>query len=107
MKNKLSHIIFSYLLIGVMVLPPLLQLEHIFDNDHGIVYRLEGKNIQNHTNTYCGDLHKIMHFVYIQSSQTIRLNPPTPYFSIDESLTDNYYRTFVRFLSLRAPPYLA
>ena len=90
-----------------MVLPPLLQLEHIFDNDHGIVYKLEGKNIQNTSNNYCGDLHKIMHFVYVQSSQIILLNPPTQYFSIDESPTDNYYRTLVRFQSLRAPPYLA
>ena len=63
MKKKNSHIIISYILLVLIQLPGLWQLEHVFDNDHGIVYQNEKTDFQNPIDNSCMVLHT--HWSYV------------------------------------------
>jgi hypothetical protein len=103
-KNQRHHII-AYFLIAIMTIPSLWQLEHVFDNDHGIVYyQLSGK-IHKVSDSNCGSLHKSLQFVYWDKIPVITTFSPQNYSGIIvQKDIDYHYNGLVSYL-LRAPPF--
>ncbi len=54
----------SLLLSLLFVTPYLAQLEHVFFNNHGIVYKAERKNISTASNLSCAVFHKKIYFSF-------------------------------------------
>ena len=104
MKSKLTHIIIAYFLIGSLVIPPLLQLEHIFDNSHGIVYLQDKANLQDISSNYCGDLHKVFSFHYVVNAFAFDFSIPHQDNVLYTNWFDFYRLKKLTFFSLRAPP---
>ena len=57
-----KHIILSRVLLALFILPSLWQLEHVFDNNHGVVYGQTHQQIHKTSDTSCALLHKQLKF---------------------------------------------
>jgi len=104
MKGNLRHIIISYFLMFLIQAPALLQLEHIFDNDHGIVYRQDTAEIHNVSTTHCGSLHKNLNYIYWVEHPVFHFEQAFLYFNIDQLVPDRIYLFNIKYYQLRAPP---
>ncbi len=106
MNSKSKHITSAYLLMLLFLLPQLWQLEHVFDNDHGIVYHSDHAQIQTISNQFCGQLHKTLKFHSLKPPVVDNLDQPqTNSLGIKFSAPRLYLYTLVSF-HLRAPPTL-
>ncbi len=107
MTKKQRHIIFSWLLILALVIPPLWQLEHVFDNSHGIVYKSDHQEIKKNPKDFCGPLHKQLQFHSVLNLYFF----DTPNFPaiilINSDFPEIPHIKFIPAFSLRAPPALA
>ncbi len=104
MAHKTKHIILTRLLLFVLIVPPFWQLEHTFNNSHGVLYHQNADTIHSVYDNSCAPLHKhfqfhsvynVFFFQTLELKSSVKKNsllPQKPYiFSL---------RTFV----LRAPP---
>jgi len=104
MKTTRKNIIFSRLLLILLILPSLWQLEHVFDNDHGVVYYQNQINFSKEYNASCFALHKQLIF---QSTFNLFVYAPfTPniFQDVNIELPTRIYLRTVKLFSLRAPP---
>ncbi len=104
MLYKTKHIILSRLLILALILPPLWQLEHIFDNNHGIVYHQNTNTIHAVYDNSCAPLHKHFQFFSVFNGfffKTLKIDFPTVKNSI---LPRKPYVYTLYTFGLRAPP---
>ena len=104
---KTKHIILSRLLLLALVLPPLWQLEHIFDNNHGIVFHQDNNTIHTIYDNSCAPLHKHFQFFSVFSGfffESLKVDIPVLKNSI---LPSKPYIYTVCVIALRAPPFIA
>lgn len=96
----------AWLLIAVISLPSLWQLEHVFDNDHGIIYKKYQTEITSASDTYCNVFHKQLNFNTLL--QIFVFNPFRQIFSgePDTVLWAFYSEQSITSFLLRAPPVL-
>ena len=107
MSYKIKHIILSRILLLALILPPLWQLEHVFDNDHGIVFQQDNDSIHNIYDNSCASLHKQFQFHSVFSLfiyQTLEIDFPILKNTI---LPRKPYVYKLHDFALRAPPSLA
>jgi hypothetical protein len=62
MKTPKKHMIIARLLISLLVIPSLWQLEHTFNNQHGIVYHQEIPQLTHVSDASCAIFHKQLIF---------------------------------------------
>ena len=107
MIYQTKHIILSRLLLLALILPPLWQLEHAFDNNHGIIYHQNTDTIHTVYDNSCAPLHKHFQFFSIFNGfffQSIKIDFPVLNNSI---LPSKPYVYTVCVIALRAPPFIA
>jgi len=104
MKPQFRHIITAYLLVAVFSLPMLWQLEHVFDNAHGIVFQTEKQNIQKEQTDNCYFLHKQILSVFWLDSFVYSLFIPFQNYKILITTHSGYYLSPYYFIQGRAPP---
>ena len=104
MRKKMRHIIISYILLFVMQAPMLLQLEHIFDNEHGVVYKQNTAEIHKVPTTDCAVFHKHLNYIYWIEQPVFLFEQSHVYFEINQAIPDKIYLFSLRQFQLRAPP---
>ena len=105
MINRKQKQIIAYLLIAIMTVPSLWQLEHIFDNDHGIVYHRSSTEIVANTGNSCGSLHKSLQYIYWHKIPVINTLITVVFSDVPVQKPVNYHLPRQRSFLLRAPPY--
>jgi len=105
MFNKQKQFI-AYLLIAVLIIPSVWQLEHVFDNDHGIVYKTGQTNIQKISGQNCSVFHKQLKFQTTGPFFIIDIFSPNRFVKINTVLPQPLYIFSTQYFSLRAPPVL-
>ncbi len=104
MKKNLRHIIISYFLLFVLQAPTLLQLEHVFDNNHGVVYKQNTAEIHKVPTSDCAIFHKHLDYVYWLDHPVFLFEYSETYFDINQAIPDKIYLSSPRHFQLRAPP---
>ena len=103
MQTKTKHIIIAYFFVALIQLPSIWQLEHLFDNDHGVLYHSD--EVQFHKiDISCGSLHKQLNYVYWFHWQVFKLEIPQQYYKIAIDFPEVVSNKNLRHFSLRAPP---
>jgi hypothetical protein len=103
LQTKTKHIIIAYFFVALIQLPSIWQLEHLFDNDHGVLYHSSHSQFQKIDNS-CGSLHKQLNYVYWFNGQIFHLDLPRQYYTIAIDLPQVVSTKILRHFSLRAPP---
>ncbi len=62
MYQRQKHIIISWLLLVILIIPSVWQLEHVFDNNHGVVYKQNHLDFKVISDASCAALHKQLQF---------------------------------------------
>ena len=104
MKPQFRHIITAYFLVAVFSLPMLWQLEHVFDNSHGIVYQTAKQNIQKKQADNCNLLHKQLLSVFWFESPVYKLLKPFQNYKIVITTHSDYHLSPYYSIQDRAPP---
>jgi hypothetical protein len=103
MKKNTKNIIIAYFFVALIQLPSIWQLEHVFDNDHGIIYHSNSEQFQK-INSNCSALHKQLNYVYWFNWQIFSFVKPKLYFEIEIKLPQIVSKKNIYDFSLRAPP---
>jgi len=107
MLKKQKHLIFSWLLILALVVPPLWQLEHVFDNHHGIVYKSDHQEIKKNPKDFCGPLHKQLLFHSVLNLYFFKTFDFQALVLENSDFPEIPHIKFIPAFSLRGPPALA
>ena len=103
MKKNYKHIAIAYFFVLLIQLPNLWQLEHVFDNDHGVIYHQNTEQFQKVDNS-CGSLHKQLHYVYMFDLLHFRIIEHQTIIILPDALPQIVAQKSIKHFSLRAPP---
>ncbi len=104
MYKKNKHIIISWLLISVILIPSVWQLEHVFNNNHGIVYRHNHFDFSQVSDAYCAVFHKQLQFNTLVNTFVFKVKEPVFFNLINDFLPAPVPVFKLRHFALRAPP---
>jgi len=102
-KKNYKHIAIAYFFVLLIQLPSLWQLEHLFANDHGIVYHQNTEQFQKVDNN-CGSLHKQLHYIYWFDLPIFSINGHQIITILPDVLPQIVPQKSIKYFSLRAPP---